>query len=191
MPRPRKASRMEIGIVRSTSIAKNRDGTTDVRLVQVEVSDPLDIRTAQLAGPIDHNPRNGTRVLLVDAESAWQFAIVVEDIVAAVETAIGEKVLAATDSNGDQKSYLALRSDGNLELNGTADFGVRFSELEAAFNQLKSDLNNVVTFINGATGVGHVHTCPVGGGSTTAMTGTAVASSADISDAKVETVLMP
>jgi hypothetical protein len=86
----------------------------------------------------------------------------------------GETKLYSTDAEGAEKSTHVLTDDGKHVFNGGEDFAVRFSALETAFNQLKSDHN------------GHVHVET--GASTNVPT---VLSTASIADAKVRDVMVP
>jgi hypothetical protein len=86
----------------------------------------------------------------------------------------GETKLYSTDADGAEKSTHVLTDDGKHVFNGGEDFAVRFSALETAFNQLKSDHN------------GHVHVET--GASTNVPT---VLSTASIADAKVRDMMVP
>lgn len=82
--------------------------------------------------------------------------------------------------------YVKCNKDGNVEIQGAADFAVAYTDLKAAFDQLKSDFNTFVTTKYNL----HTHpTAPVGPVSVTVLTGTA--STADMSGAKVAEVLLP
>lgn len=93
----------------------------------------------------------------------------------------GELRLFSVDANGTEKTYLWLKKDGNIEVFGSDDHMVRYSKLEQAFNELKSDFN---TFVN--TYNGHTHPGVQSGGSSTSTTpASGTTSSADISPAKI------
>lgn len=93
--------------------------------------------------------------------------------------AVGEFRTFSTDANGVVKFYIHQKNDGTCELGGDTDNMVRFSELKAAFDELKGDFNNLVTMMNA-----HVHPDPVSG-VTGSPTTQGVASAADISGAKI------
>lgn len=77
-------------------------------------------------------------------------------------------------------SFLKLTDATIAELMGNADFAVRYSELETAFNQLKTDFDN------------HTHSVPgVTSGSFTATATAPTNSSADISGAKIDEIKVP
>lgn len=94
--------------------------------------------------------------------------------------AAGEKRIFSTDSSGNVKYYIWLHNDGTCEFGGTGDNLVRFSNLQTAFNQLKSDFNTFIAAYNLHTHVG----VTVGAGAT-GITTPGTSSSADISGAKV------
>jgi hypothetical protein len=89
----------------------------------------------------------------------------------------GEREIYSTDNPAtEKKARIKLGSDSVVTINQGTDFAVRYSALEAAFNQLKSDFDL------------HVHGgVTVGGGST----GATAASTADITGAKVDEVMIP
>jgi len=100
---------------------------------------------------------------------------------------IGEKRIFSTDSDGNVVFAIHLKNDGTAEIGGNSDFLVRFNELESGFNQIKSDLNDLVSAFNS-----HMHA--------TAATGPpvpptpipsqipATPSTASISGAKIEEI---
>jgi len=67
----------------------------------------------------------------------------------------GETRFFSTDDNGTLKNYIWLKKTGNIEIGGSSDNMVRYSKLEQAFNQLKSDFNNLVIAYNT-----HIHPVP-------------------------------
>lgn len=102
---------------------------------------------------------------------------------------IGGLRLYSTDDELTEKAYVYLRSNGDLELLGDADNMVRYSELESAFNTLKSDLND---FINSYNTHIHVTTATIGATPTPGVISPTVSqgtpSTADISGAKIDEI---
>ena len=102
---------------------------------------------------------------------------------------VGEKRIFSTDANGVEQISLHLKNDGTAEFGGNSDFMVRYSDLETAFNQLKSDLNALTTAYNSHI---HITTATVLATPTpgiiapTLSTGTP--STADISGAKINEI---
>ena len=170
---------VKIGKVTGRELGKNRDGSKKVILLQVEISDPDDVQTVELvdaAGEMS-NPPTGSDVVMVSVGSAYKIAVAVGDGIEN-DLDVGDKQIHATAS-GAVVSYVKCVNDGQIELNGTGDFGVRFLALEIAFNQLKADHN------------GHSHAYIPGSGSPTSTAAPAAPSTADISPAKIDTVEVP
>ncbi len=162
------------GTVTGREIKINRDSGTAKMMLQVEITDPEDIQSVELmrqAGE-DTNPPNGSRVIIIDVGSANRVAVASDDgIVPTMDP--GEKKLYST-SGGLIKAFINFLSTGVIEINGTADFAVRFNELKTAFDELQN-AHNV-----------HKHTET---GTITSIPDTISAASLD--DAKVDDVLLP
>lgn len=60
----------------------------------------------------------------------------------------GEKKIFSTDDTGKESISIYLKNDGTAEIGGTGDNLTRFSDLEAGFNELKTDFNNLVQVVN-------------------------------------------
>ena len=54
---------------------------------------------------------------------------------------VGETRVFSTDSDGVLKTYIHLLNSGNMEIGGNADNMVRYSQMAASVNELKSDIN--------------------------------------------------
>ena len=92
---------------------------------------------------------------------------------------IGETRVYSTDKDGVLKASIHLKNDETIEINGNSDNMVRFSELETAFNQLKTDFN----------AHSHITTATVGATPTPGVIAPPTApSSADISGAKIDKI---
>ena len=135
------SAEVESGTIRNTAVKVNRDGDDSVRMLDVEMSSPADIQSVQLVsiGGEDFHPLPGAKVMVAQVGDAWKMAIVLEDGITPTAAA-GEKFLYSQDSGGAIAARIKLLNTGIMELNGGADFAVRYNALEAAFNQLKSDL---------------------------------------------------
>lgn len=90
------------------------------------------------------------------------------------------RILGRNITTGAEESYILCKTNGNVELNGNTDFAVRFLELQIAFNQLKLDFDLHTHAVSGVTA-----------GSATVTSAITIPSTADISTAKVDTVLLP
>ncbi len=79
--------------------------------------------------------------------------------------------------------YIQIEGDF-IEVGGNTDFMVRFSVMETAYNQLKSDFDDLVNAYNS-----HVHPGVTAGGASTATTPTqGNTSTGDISGAKIDEI---
>lgn len=167
-----------VGIVTGRRIDKNRDGDKNVLILQVELIEGEDVRSIEIFSSSDFNPANGTRVYICDVSDSYQVAVATSDGLAP-ESDPGEIEIYSTDNPVTAKqARIYLNKDGEIILNQGSDFAVRFSALETAFNQLKSDYD------------AHTHPyvdTPVGPSTTSAT----APSTADISGAKIEEILVP
>lgn len=177
-----------IGRVTGYEVGKNKDGEKDVLLLQVEISEPDDVQTVELfrqAGT-DYNPPNDSRLFILQVDPSWKIAVACDDGITPA-TLPGEHEIYGIDANGNKVSRAKCTNDGNLELNGDDDNGVRYSKLELAFNQLKTDFNNLIAAIYNT----HTHTSTAPGSPTGPPTPIGTSSAADITPSKIETVKMP
>ena len=106
----------------------------------------------------------------------------------------GSSRIFSTSEDGTALSIdIILRNDGTMEIAGNTDFAVRYNELETAFNQLRSDHNDLVTTVNSIINT-FTAWAPVptdGGAALKALTAALMAASpstADITPAKVPEV---
>jgi hypothetical protein len=88
-------------------------------------------------------------------------------------------------STGEEKTYINLKSNGDIELNGNSDNAVRYSELKTAMDELKDDFN---TFV--AKYTTHTHLDSIGG-TTGTTSAPATNTSFDISGSKIDTIKTP
>jgi hypothetical protein len=101
----------------------------------------------------------------------------------------GEVRLYSRDDNRNERSVLWLKKDGTIEVNGSADNAVAFSDLKSGFDQLKSDFNILVGKYNAH---GHIVTTPdTINGTAAPTTTTGTSSNANIDSSKVDTVKLP
>lgn len=167
------------GIVKGHEFKKNRDGTGDRLLLQVQMTDPLDVQTVELMAQagVDVNPPEDSRIIILDMGPSYKIAVGADDgIVPTVEP--GEKKIYSS-AGGAIKAFIKWVKDGILHLNGDADNAVKFSPLETAFNQLQSDFDT------------HVHQYIPGVLSPIPTAAPTNPSTADIAPAKVDTVKLP
>jgi len=177
---------MITGIVKGYEVKKNRDGAGARLMLQVEITDPDDIQTVELmsASGEDNVPPIDSRVLIVSVGSAYKIGIAIDDGITP-SMSDGEKKMYSIAS-GAISAFINLLNTGIIELNGNADFAVRYNALETAFDELKTDFNNFVTTVYNV----HNHpTAPTGPVSPPSATGSS--SAADITGAKIDEIKVP
>jgi len=143
---------LETGVVTGSEIKKNRDGEFSARLLQCIVTDPEDVQTVQLMNHVgeDSAPPIGSTVLIGTVGDV-KFAIASEDNITP-EVAPGEKLLYSSsggteETPGTKQATLNLRVDGSIEINGLADFAMRFNSFKAVFDAFLVSLNTELTQI--------------------------------------------
>jgi len=133
---------MNLGTVTGREIGKNRDGDKDRVLLQVKIFND-DTRQVELIGQHgeDVNPANGCRVIIFDITDAYQAAIAITDDLEP-EVEAGEKEIYSTDSPATSKlARIKLDKNGNIINNQGSKSIVTFSDLDAALQQLVTDIN--------------------------------------------------
>ncbi len=139
----------------------------------------------------DANPVGNWMPIYADTENRGQ-PIIIGFVNPEATVGLGEKKIFSTNEDGSAESCMIhLKNDGTAVIKGEGDFMVRYNELETGFNQLKADLNALVSVFNS-----HVHittaTIGLGGPGTIAATTTAgTESEATIADAKIEEINLP
>lgn len=144
-----------IGTVRGYNIGKNRDGTGNVLLLQVEMSDPDDIQTVEyMSGAGDDTiPPVGSLVTILSVGRAWKIAIASNDNISPGMSE-GERKIYSSDG-GVIQAYINFLSTGVLELNGNGNSAVTYSALNTALQTLVTAINAVLaTKLDGVGAVG-------------------------------------
>lgn len=174
------------GIVKGYEIKKNRDGSQNVLMLQVEISgsnDPQSVEYMSHAGD-DHIPPVDSIVTILEAGRAWKIAIASNDGVD----------FDSSLSEGERKLYapggasIIFKDDGTIEINGNADNAVSFADLQTALNNFKTSIDAGIA--GSITGHTHLTTgpppAPTGPG-----VGAAPPVTIDITAAKVSDVKLP
>lgn len=176
-----------IGRVTGSEIRKNRDGDKKVVLLQVEVTDPDDVQTIELMNKagVNSNPVDDARVFIAQAGSAFKIALAVDDGIEP-DAARGDYEIYSSDGNGIKKASARCNADGILVLNFGTDYAVRFSELKAAFDEFKADVNDNVDKFKI-----HIHNDSLGGPTTSPTSAPQSKTTADIDPAKIDDIMVP
>ena len=161
---------LEFGKILKSRTGLNRDATEPTQLLQTQFAeggDAQEVEEMHLAG-IQYNPPVDSRGFVSRVSDAFKILVGINDNVPKETLQPGELLLYSSDS-GAIVGKIKLLKSGNLQLNGSGDFAVRYLALETAFNELKTQYN------------AHNH-----GGS-----GTSAPSTADITLAKINTIEFP
>lgn len=198
---------MDIGNITSREIIENQDAEKKTLMLQVVVDEDEDVQDVELQNQsgIDSQPPDDSRVFILEVTESYQIVIAVDDgIEPDPSIEAGEKELYASDG-GSRKSKIRWKKNGELILNDGTDFAVRYNELETAFNQLQADHDTLVSevdqlknTVNSNVTVYASHTHDETGVATDVpnqpqapSTIAPVASTADITPTKSETVRIP
>lgn len=142
---------VKIGTITGREIRPNRDGTTDRLMLQVQMTNADDIQTVEyvsLPGQ-DENPINGSRVYIIEVGPSYKIGIAVDDgVTPAMDT--GEKRLYSLSDAGVIQAFINLLKSGIIEVNGNADFAIRFNALDTALQNMLTALNADIVVAGGA-----------------------------------------
>jgi len=135
--------------VTGRKIRKNQDGLFEVRMIQVEITDPKDIQSVQFISQSgeDSSPPDGSAVIILTIGTT-KFAIAAEDNILPAALP-GEKLLYSS-AGGAKQAEISLRTNGDIELNGNTDFAVRLDALQIIMNTLATALDTEFAAIDTA-----------------------------------------
>lgn len=138
------------------------------------------------SGCIDFNPVKNMKPIYAKTGNNSEPIVIGYMLKSAIDDLnTGEGAFYSVNDSEVPQAIVKARKNGNLEVNGDSDFMVRYSKLEEAYNQLKSDLDSLVSSYNS-----HVHPGVTSGGSSTAPTPTQGSpSTGNITGAKIDNVL--
>lgn len=160
-----------------------------LRRIKVQRLGKSDIQTPFQGNPagIDSQPLPGLKAIHAQTGEKGE-PVIIGYINEELLAQDGEIRVFSIDSDGALKAYVHAKNDGILEVNGNADFMVRYSALETAYNQLKDDFDSFVSTYNT-----HTHPVPgitAGAASATASVTTATGSpsTGDITPSKIDNV---
>jgi hypothetical protein len=119
-----------------------------------------DVQTALETSPygIDSNPIEGMMAIYAETNEKGK-TVIVGYLNKNQLSESGEIRLYSTDDQGELKTYLWLKKDGNIELGGNSDNLVRYSPLDSALKNLALSINQQLTLIaSGITTAGGAYT---------------------------------
>ena len=149
---------MAIGIITGRRIGKNRDGTADRVILQVELLQDIeepDVRTVELITQSgeDNNPANGCRVYIAEVDNSYEVGIAVtDDLTPDVDP--GEKEFYSTDITKTlKKARIKFGADGNITMNLGINHATQQEALQTAINAFLVALNAQLVGLGGAGGL--------------------------------------
>lgn len=165
------------------------------RRIKVLINGRSDVQPTYQAMPfgMDGVPPDGTRAIYADTGEKGRnllLGYINTTQLAALQS--GENYIYSTDTSGSLAAFMKLNNDSTIDILGTGDFLVRYNELEIGFNQLRTDLNALITAYNAHV---HITTATVGPsavpGVLSPTVSQATASTADISAAQITELRTP
>jgi hypothetical protein len=171
----------ELGIVKGSEVTQNLDGDKKSRVLQVQLANEDDVQSVELyrLPGDDQNPADDTRVLVITIGTSLA-AVSAADVEADDTLEKGEREIYSTDG-AQRLAKIRLKADGSIVANDGEDWAVRYSALEAAFQDLQDTVNDFLSQYvpGGPAAVG------------TPATGVVLPSTGDITKTKVESVRLP
>lgn len=195
---PNKNVKANLLKIESTTTTENFPGdTTGASIIATASASGEKGETAQVfsSDGLISNPAKGTIGLRV-SKGSLDIVVGSMNYQIPIPENPGEKLLYSTDADGVIKCKLFLDTEGNFIFNDGEDFAVRYSALETAYNQLKSEVDQLITDINTLKGHSHpVQVTPATGtGATTGIIPVVPPqppSTGDITPSKIEEILVP
>jgi len=161
------------------------------RIIKVLRKGKADVQTAFEAMPFGTDAMPVKDLIAIYAETSIKGKKVIVGYINKNQLAeVGENRTYSTDENGDVKTFIWLKNDGQMQIGGDTDHMVRFSEMETAFNALKADFNDFVSTTYGPHT--HITTATISAsavpGVLSPTTSQGTPSDADISGAKIDEI---
>jgi len=184
---------MKMGIVTGREIKANRDAEGNSRLLQAEISSAVDKQTIELVSACgeQYNPRDGDVLFIAELGPNWKIAIASSDETEPDDTLEqGERKIYSLNGDGEVMACIRFKADGTLILNEGEDWAVQYTALKDAFDELKSDLNSMVSAWNTFADA-YLPGGPAVQGTPPAPLSSVSESAADMSGAQIESVQVP
>lgn len=173
-----------IGKIISAAIAAGK------RELKLDLYGAGDTRTAAECAPygFDSNPVKDMLAIYGETDSNGK-RVIVGYINKNQVAGVGESRMYSTNSSGAVQIALFLRSDGTMEVGGSANHMAQYEGLETAFNDLKGTVNDLISTFNAHTHPAALAVTGASAAGTTSVTATLeTPSSADITGAKLDNI---
>lgn len=128
--------------INSSSIGINADDDETTQLLECQLLEDNDVQTIEeLHIPnFQYNPPLLSRAFFSAAWEELKVLVGINDRIQKYQLSPGEFVLYSSDS-GTMKAKIVGLLSGNLQLNGSGNFAVKYNELMIAFNELQTAYN--------------------------------------------------
>lgn len=132
-----------IGKITGLEIGKNKDSELDVVLLQVQITEENDIQTIQLeSSNLEIIPEINDFVYINKVNDSFKIANIYETKINSDGSLTNGEARLIAKQDGAIKSFIICRVNGDVELNGNADFACRFNALETMVNDLNSKFDS-------------------------------------------------
>lgn len=177
-------------VVTGYLVDKYLNSDNSVAIHQIKTDGKPETVLSGFAPGLEINVADGENIVFqkIKGSSSFKIAIGGTNQLIAPDTERGERRIYSVSEDGTEiKSILKLKNDGEMILNGGTDSAVLFSELQTAYDQLKSDFDNFVSTVYGVHT--HIVTTPdTINGSASPTTAQGSPSTGDITPAESEDV---
>lgn len=172
-----------VAVISSSIINKVRK----VKFLRMGRSDVRECKESMPFG-LDSSPIKGMRAIFAPTPTGEDIVIGYLNVQQLAKP--GETRLFSVDENGSLKTSIYLKNDGTIEFGGSSGNLTRYQELKSGYDELKGDLNKLISAFNT-----HVHpTAATGPPSVPTPVPNVIPASpstADISGAKIEEFKTP
>lgn len=119
------------------------------RVVKVLGMGLVDVQLVQEAVPfgIDSNPLDKMVAILAETSKSGR-PVIIGYLNKGQKAAKGEIRIFSKNADGEEQTYLWLKADGTIEIGGDANHMTQFEELKSGFDELKGDVNALVSAFN-------------------------------------------
>lgn len=96
---------------------------------------------------IDGNPLKNTVAIYAETSKRSQ-PVVIGYINRDQKAAPGELRIFSKNANGEEQTYIWLKANGTIEIDGNANFAVKFNELKTVVQEIQNDIGSLKAAFN-------------------------------------------
>jgi len=159
-----------IGLITGRETKKNKDSTTESRILQCQITSNDDVQSAeymQQAG-VDSNPPDGARAIIIQLSPSWKIAVAVNDGITPDSSLEPGEFQIYSQDGGIRKSTITLKKDGSIDIVAAGDMNVE-GNLNVTGDVVADSLVSSISLKN------HTHLGNLGFDTVAPTTGTPVA----------------